>query len=476
MEIEKLSQRFMYLAGKQLLNKSEHAEAKALMCQLKTAGMSNEEISKLSKGTWSESTVKGYVKGIKSGDPVPWHDSITIFEELVSSGMTINDVAQTTNSVKKMAAYQMSLDDLVCSIDTIENAGIALTDFVSYVSELKKSEVPPSAVEELISTKNELASCGFTLTTLKEIAKTVKTYGDPEQVIKAVSTFGSIGEIENKTSLAQQQHDGMKSSIDEAAAKLEHIEDKIKAQESRIARCDFVFALGFTEESVGNLIRVTRKFGGPADILDLLEESVTIIELHKTKKQKEQELAELQKESTQMESKVIHYKTSLALIDKLVTEYNIGIDGIEIILSLAGKHGKPADIMKALERYSSIEELDENINKLQGIVEQRKQEAQVLEGKITEELNQINRLHSDALETGREVGRIEGRWEKENSIQRLINIMGNPSSVSYEDGLETLFLICNAAMVFARHNQKRMVYATNVITSLRSILENLAMG
>lgn len=65
MSIEESAKKFVTLANKETLYKTEHEEVRKLMCQLKKSGMSNSEISKLSGEKWSESTVKGYTKGVK---------------------------------------------------------------------------------------------------------------------------------------------------------------------------------------------------------------------------------------------------------------------------------------------------------------------------------------------------------------------------------------------------------------------------
>lgn len=50
MDIEEIIKKFVALASKETLSKAEHEEARQLMQQLKEEGMTNEQISKLSKG------------------------------------------------------------------------------------------------------------------------------------------------------------------------------------------------------------------------------------------------------------------------------------------------------------------------------------------------------------------------------------------------------------------------------------------
>lgn len=87
MNIEELTEKFVALANKETLSKSEHEEARKLMKQLKKGGMSNNEISDLSGGKWSPSTVKFYTPGTKVDNPSPWQDVATLLNKIISSGM-----------------------------------------------------------------------------------------------------------------------------------------------------------------------------------------------------------------------------------------------------------------------------------------------------------------------------------------------------------------------------------------------------
>ncbi len=113
MNIEELVKKFVALASKETLSKSENEEARKLMGQLKKAGMSNSEISVLSNGKWSESTVKGYNTGIKTSEPSPWGDAISLLNDLISTGMSLDDVDTTLTIDKDLKSRDVGLDDIV---------------------------------------------------------------------------------------------------------------------------------------------------------------------------------------------------------------------------------------------------------------------------------------------------------------------------------------------------------------------------
>ena len=54
--VEELAGKILTLANKPMLSKAENQEVRRLMIALKKAGVSNQEISALTGGKWSEST------------------------------------------------------------------------------------------------------------------------------------------------------------------------------------------------------------------------------------------------------------------------------------------------------------------------------------------------------------------------------------------------------------------------------------
>ena len=72
MDLESVAKELKMLAGREGLTAPELDRAKNLMAQLKGTGMANPEIVELTGGRWSESTTKGYTRGVRATDPEPW--------------------------------------------------------------------------------------------------------------------------------------------------------------------------------------------------------------------------------------------------------------------------------------------------------------------------------------------------------------------------------------------------------------------
>lgn len=110
MTIEEATKKFVSLAGKPILSKAEHGEAQKLMRQLKEVGMTNEEISKLSGGKWTPSTIKFYTPGVKSVHPSLWQSAVALLDNLVSTNMTLDDVETAVTVFEDLNSQDINLD------------------------------------------------------------------------------------------------------------------------------------------------------------------------------------------------------------------------------------------------------------------------------------------------------------------------------------------------------------------------------
>jgi len=88
------------LARRRPLRDDELKRAKELMIKLREAGFTNAEISELTGGGWSESTVKSYTRGVGVRDPSPRESAWGTLSQMVNMGLTLKDV-EVAISVKK---------------------------------------------------------------------------------------------------------------------------------------------------------------------------------------------------------------------------------------------------------------------------------------------------------------------------------------------------------------------------------------
>ena len=124
MELEQVVKELIVLARKGELGPSHHQRARVLMKELRKMGMTNAQISELTRERWAETTVKEYTRGVTVMDAQPWQSTTVLFGEIVSRGLTTEDVKET-----------------IAVRDKLESGGISFSEITELLTELKKAGI-----------------------------------------------------------------------------------------------------------------------------------------------------------------------------------------------------------------------------------------------------------------------------------------------------------------------------------------------
>ncbi len=127
--IDALAGRFMTLAKKPKLAKSERNEARQCMVALKQEGLSNEEISELSGGRWAPNSIKHYTKGIPS--PSTQCDSVVqLLQNLNAYGLTLGDVEKTVETYEGLKSHDIPLESITDVLFAAECSSMDIADLM----------------------------------------------------------------------------------------------------------------------------------------------------------------------------------------------------------------------------------------------------------------------------------------------------------------------------------------------------------
>ncbi|MBA7696026.1 hypothetical protein ES703_104668 [subsurface metagenome] len=94
-DLEQTAKQLVSLAREDDLSPPDHQRAKALMRELRKMAMTNAQISELTEGRWAETTIKEYTRGVTVMDSQRWQGTTALFGEMVSKGLTTEDVKET---------------------------------------------------------------------------------------------------------------------------------------------------------------------------------------------------------------------------------------------------------------------------------------------------------------------------------------------------------------------------------------------
>ena len=473
MNIEELTEKFMALASKETLSKAEHEEVRKCMQQLKKVGVSNKEISALSDGKWSESTVKGYTPGIKAINPAPWQDVVTMLNKIISAGMDFDDIDNAASIPYQLEEQGITLEQAIGLLDTVETHSMDLTAMAQLNDELKKHGLSPKDSEEALVLKKELEAMGFTISSLKPIVELVKNYGNTQGITEAVSKYSSLADIESQTAVAKEGLEVLNQDISRAKEHLEdtqkqtsHLEEPLKAYEKAVT-------LGFGLDELTTLSELAEKYGSTEKVLqavtDVTDHAHYLSLIDKTKV----ELVRIEAKIQQFEVQYAHLKTAVTICETLHNKHGLGLDAISTILSIAEKYGKINNVLKGVDSYGNLQELQEKIDKLEGAVAELQSLLALLEGKIDEALKQFEALNAIAMKTGSEVNKVENRLQESKALHKIVSFISDPTSANYQEYGQLAVAILKSILKWVTNNENHFLYPNRMKSALQDLITEL---
>lgn len=409
MSIEELVKKFVSLASKPILSKTENEVARQLMKQLKEAGMSNEEISELSKGKWTPSTIKFYTPAVKSSHPSPWQSAVALLDNLISTNMTLDDVETAVTVFQDLSSQGIMLEQVVDLLLAVDSASLDVNTIVQQHQALKEFGISPEDVAKVLALKKELEAKGLSLDSLQLLVELASGYGDTQKVLEAVSTYGSLEQLKAEIKTANEELDSLSEQTASVKEKLEETQTKLSELNKPLQAYHKASELGFGEQELADLASLTNKFGGLKAVFQALKEYTNYAHIKSNVAKAKSELDNLKLETNKVSVKHSHLTTAISMCQTLMSEYKFGLDAIATILSIAKKYGNPIDLLKAIETYGKLEAVQQELAQLKGKIAERKELLAQLEGKYQEMLEKVESLNAAALKIGAAVGKVENQ-------------------------------------------------------------------
>ncbi len=473
MDIEELIKEFVALASKSVLSKAEHKEARELMRSLKAAGLSNEEISQISKGRWSPSTVKGYARGIKAPASSPWQDNISLLNDLISTGINLEDIGTVLTVTEDLESRGVSLEDVIDVLLTVDSASVDLDTLVQQTKEITESGLSLNNVKEAIELKSELEEKGLLLDSLPVLVKLASTYGDAQKVLEAISTYGSLKDMEAKINMANKELQNIDAETTSVMQNLQETQDALAELAKPLKAYEKAVGLGFREEELDGLAMLADKFGGPKAVFQVLKGYADYSEIHNKVSEVRSELITLESEVNKLSIEYGHMAGAVKMCRTLISDYKFGLDAISSTLSLAEKYGEPLSVLKSVEAYGKLEVIQEEITRLESKIAKSKELLAQLEGKTDEALKQFESLSAIALKTGAEVSKVESRLEESKHLHKVMVLINDPASASYQEYGPLLVAVVKAILEWVSNHEKLLRYPNSIKSTLQDLITEL---
>lgn len=355
----------------------------------------NKEASILSNGDWGEDRIKKITSGVKVKDRATKEEAIRLLTQMVSEGLTLRDVRAALSIKAVLDKQNASLEDVVSIIRESKESKIPLQALTTDYRQRAEAGLSLLQLKELLSYKQQLDEVGFTTDGgLEQLALAAKSHNnDVNKVIEAVNKIGGLPAIQKK--LKELQY-----NIDAEQERIRGLDGEISAKEARKAeleaplnRLDRILALGFDEQSFGQIYQIATTGGkvkrSVKEIVDSLAKYSNLLDL-------EQDMSDLYKKKRDVESDLkqseidyAHRQTLLQMCDDLLYKYKFSLPAIRDLVRIAKDYGEPVAVFDALAKYGSIQDLE---NEIAGLEKSKAD----LEAKLAELERRANELHAKA--------------------------------------------------------------------------------
>jgi len=473
MNIEELSVKLVALASKPTLSQTEHKKARELMRSLKAAGLSNEEISQISKERWSPSTVKGYTKGVKSPASSPWQDTVSLLNDLISIGISLDDIDTVLTVTEDLKSREVSLTEVIDVLCAVDSAGVDLTTLVNETKELTESGLSMNNVKEAIELKSRLEAKGLLLDSLSVLVKLASTYGDAQKVLEAVSAYGSLEDIKAEISIANKELQSLNAETTSVRQNLQETQDAFAELAKPLEAYKKAVGSGFGEEELDGLAILADKFGGSKAVFQIVKGYVDYSEINNKVSQAQSELITLESEVNKLNAEYCHLETAIEMCQTLISDHKFGLDVISTTLSLAGKYGEPLIVLKSVEAYGKLELMQEELTRLESEITKRKELLAQLEGKNNEALRQFEVLNATAMKTGAEVTKVENKLQENKALHKIISFINDPALANYQEYGQLAVAILKSILKWVTNNENHFLYPNRMKSALQDLITEL---
>jgi|GEM_PF-7120393 len=483
MDLESVARELKMLAGKERLTASELDRVKGLMVQLKGMGMLNPEIVELTGGRWSESTTKGYTRGVRATDPEPWQSTTALFSEMLSKNLTLADVSKAVSIIAELEGVGSSLGEMASFVEELEQEKVDVSAFVLLLRDWHEAKLTSVDARSALSYKAQLEQAGLDIDTLPHIAEAAGKFGGSGGVLEAVAKYGNLEELSQEAQKRQQRLDAqaaeMESSsqeIDAAGRKLEEVRNEIAAKEKALATYEGLRAIGFDEQGLGELAKAAEKYGTPHEVLRAVNRFVDLTKIKAADDELRKKVNQKRGMIKRLDKQYSHLREPIEMCKRLLKR-KFGLSVLSQVNAMASRYGEPTEVMKAIEAYGALEEIEKKTAQARAKLAEIEGKVQALKETYNEQsarnraiLDQLEALNARAIEVGRTVGSVEQQLKGDTMARDLLALLQNPTSASYEDSMPLVLVLLKCITVWATMHESKVPYPSLVRTKLEELL------
>lgn len=209
---------------------------------------------------------------------------------------------------------------------------------------------------QLIGYTQSLQKMGISNEMVGKLVETIAKYGDFDTIMESVNTFGKLQALQSEiktTTLAKQD---LEVRVESLTSEVKELQDRKKAHEEPLILYQRLETDGFNGSTLERLRENSEKYGGPRQVLEAISRYADITELADAIKTEKKNAEAVQAERTKLDADYVHLAKITAICDKLL-QMGFSIPAIQQIHDAATKYGEPLEVLKAIDGYGRLHEI-----------------------------------------------------------------------------------------------------------------------
>jgi predicted nucleic acid-binding Zn-ribbon protein len=380
------------LALKKPLEGYNLSKAKQLMGGLREAGYTNQQVSELTSGVWTEPTIKLYTRGVEVKDSSIKQNEVNLIAEMVRRGLTFDEVQLALSVKTDLDSKGLNFKGVSLFLQASEKAGLSLNSLIMLLEDIGEILPQPSIddLSNIIASRDELRTLGIGTLELRNLVNISRKYGGLTGMLQALNAHDSIGSIEKEISKASAQKEEIAAELNSLRSEIAKLQDEKESIQSSLKLYQDLKSVGFDRAMLEALAQTCKKYGGNVkQVLEAVNANSNLTDIKLKIEDFERRKQRIEIELKENQAKHAHLQTILHMSNALLYEFHYSIDAIRELHDMAKRYGEPVEVFKAVGKYGELRKLEEEIENLS----KKKSE---LDTKIREMDTQLQSLRGQA--------------------------------------------------------------------------------
>jgi tetratricopeptide (TPR) repeat protein len=223
-----------------------------------------------------------------------------------------------------------------------------------------KSEKAITEFRQLIAYKQSLDKMGINSQMLVELIDAIAKYGDFDTMVDSINAIGNLQAIQSAINKAQVARQDLEATVESLTSQIKELQDNKRIIEEPIRLYKELETEGFNRSALERIRESSEKFGDPRQVLDAINRYADVKELAEAIKEEKKNAEAVQVERTKLDADYAHLAQVIAICDKLL-QMGFSVSAIQQIHDIASKHGEPLEILKAIDAYGKLHDLEAEI-------------------------------------------------------------------------------------------------------------------